>query len=224
MSLAKTADQLIKNMMSDTLTYEELRNFYHTVLNRFDEIENFDTHTPFQQVGNLFTLMLEIENFEDDQDILQTIAAIGYYVLCKGMERFGLETNGHFKIGAEFAQIELIAPRISILLEGKMSIKYCLYDATDDIDEFITPFNFLNKESLELGDMILSDSYIVKHLCSMGMNSVFYSGAYKQATEVYNKYSSYGDIAQRIENGRNSQIRLYNHLKNKFENERTFKF
>lgn len=224
MVIEQTSEQLMKNLMDDTLTYEELRNFYHLVINNFDEIINFNSHKPYKNVGNLFTLMLEIDNFENDPDNRQSFASLGYYVLCKGMEKFGLEENGNFKIGKYSVQIELLSPRISIMLASKISMQYCLSEISDKVDEYFTFANHLRKESFDLEDMILCDSYTVKYLCSIDMNPVFYFGANKHSLEIYQKYSTYGDLEKRIENGRNTQIKLFNHLKNKIELQKNLKY
>lgn len=217
--------ELIKNLQSNSLTKYNLKEYYNLVVSNFNEVINFEQYSDYRFAGVLFGTMLEISDFETDSDIRQSIASIGFYLTSKGMEKFCLEENNYLKPDKSIEQIELVSSRISLLLESSSSIKYSLRLAKPITDKYYTPLmDRYQVESQDYEDIILCDSYIVKILCSKPGIGVFMNEALEFANKTFERSSDYGNIQERVENGRNSQIRLYNFLKHKFEIDKEYSF
>jgi hypothetical protein len=217
--------ELIKNLQNNSLEKSDLRIYYRMVINNFTQIIDFEEHSDYRFSGALFGVMLEINNFEDDPDVRQSIASIGFYILSKGMDKFCLDQNNHFKSDKSIEQIELISSRISLLLESSASIKFSLRLSKPKTNRYYSPLmDRYEDESEDYTDMILYDSYSVKYLCTKPGHAIFMNESLKFANQTYERFADYGNIQERIENGRNSQIRLYEYLKIRFEIDKEFTF
>jgi hypothetical protein len=217
--------ELINDLKNNNLTKSNLKTYYRMVINNFNQIINFDDYSDYRFSGAIFGVMLEIDDFEDDPDIRQSMASIGFYILSKGMEKFCLDHNNHFKSDKSIEQIELISSRISLLLESNASIKYSLRLSKPNTNPYYTPLmDNYREESNDYSDIILCDSYSVKYLCSKPGNALFMNESLNFANQTYERFADYGNIQERVENGRNSQIRLYEFLKKRFENDKEFTF
>lgn len=217
--------RLINALQNRNLLKSDLRNYFSLVINNFEQIISFNNYSDYRFSGAIFGIMLEIDDFEDDPNIRQSMASIGFYILSKGMEKFCLNENNHFKSDKAIEQIELISSRISLLLESNASIKYSLRLSKPNTNPYYSPlFDRFQEESKDYSDMILCDSYTVKYLCSKPGMELFMNESLKFANNTYERVSDYGNVSERIENGRNTQIRLYEYLKDRFEKRRNFNF
>ena len=217
--------ELIGHLQNGNLTKSSLRDYYRLVLNDFEDLLDFENYSYYRFSGSLFGVMLEIDDFEDDPEVRQSIASLGFYILSKGMEKFCLNNDGHFLADKSIEQIELISSRISLLLESNASIKYLLRLSKPNTNPYYTPLmDRYEDEARDYSDILLCDSYSVKYLCTKPGNAMFMNEASKFGNQVYERFADYGNIPDRIENGRDSQIRLYKYLKNRFENNQKYTF
>lgn len=217
--------ELINDLKNDNLTKSNLRDYYRMVLNNFEQVINFSDYSDYRFSGAIFGVMLEINDFENDPDIRQSMASIGFYILSKGMEKFCLDQNNYFITDKSIEQIELISSRLSVLLASSASMKFSLRLSKPNTNPYYSPMmDRYEAESSDYSDIILCDSYTVKYLCSNPVNEMFLNESAKFANKTYERFAGYGNISERVENGRECQIRLYEFLKNQFEIEKDYTF
>lgn len=161
-----------------------LRDSKADLLMTFDdsELENL------KNIGMLYFVMLQDDNFEDDPDERQLIAALGYYVLSLGVQK----TSDKIGIPTKpLDWIEFLKLRILLSLHSKASIMYSLAMRPDkEVDKYWSPLsdNPYRKEQEALTNMILTDAAEIKRWSESdlvaGMANTFKNEAINLANQI----------------------------------------
>lgn len=221
--------QLVNKYFENKLSYNDLRVYYKKTLYNFAMIDKFADYRDFTFAGTLFVLMLKSDNFENDPDLRQCMAAIGYYILSKGMEKYTLDIKGNYLLSNESKHVELLTPRLNILLASKQSIKYTVreilrYEPGYHIREY-GDYLYDIQEGIAYENLLIYDSNTINQIGSSFEAIVKFKESVKLGTEIFENFKKhYKDLSERIELGKNISTKLYNYLKNRFEIENDFEF
>jgi hypothetical protein len=191
-SIGAIADSLITELKTSG-TVQGIRTFYKQSKSNLNLTLDNSSSENLKNIGILYILMLENDNFEDDPDERQLMAAIGYYVLSLGVnlnsDKIGIPTS-------PLEWIEFMKLRILLSLHSKASIKYSLKMRPDrEVDRYWTTLsaNPYQKEQEALTKMIVSDAAEIErwsesHLLSI-MANVFLNEAMKLAKQIISNNS-----------------------------------
>jgi hypothetical protein len=228
--LQEITEQTIKNYVEKNLKRSELRVYSKKVTENFHDIGKFDSFMHYRYAGDLFLVMLGIDDFENDPDIRQYWAAMGYYIFSKGMERYTLDGNGNCLVSREFEHLDITNSRLNLLLEASESIKYTikLCNYWDNIENIVSreygDYMRGYEESKNLENMIVFDSYTLSRLGSDERMRLKRMKTIAFGNETLQRYKKNINLDKTVDSGKEMSRKLYKYLVGRFEMEGNFDF
>jgi len=225
------ANSLIKKAAQNQLKRSDLREFYHECKNNFSDIEKFSNCDEYKNVGALFSIMLEINNSDEDVEKRQSKSALGYYILSYGVYNKIFDNYGNIKPDKLLDYIQLLKFRLFLLLNSKDNMKYTISKIPNrPTDKYWSPlsdsYNSYNAEMDSYVAMTISDAGEIKRIGSQYI-AFFEQEAVNLATGIINNNSyqlKNSSIEDKIAEGKTEHRLLFQYLDNKFRVNHSFKF
>ena len=159
--IVNKANQLT-NEVKRTGSISGLKSFYSGVKSNFVSILDCKDAESYNNIGSLFVIMLQDDNFEDDPDERQLMSAIGYYFICEGIKHATNNMAG--PINREHV-MNLLKVRILLMLYSKASMQFTLRLLPDrEVNEYHSIFSSsqFREERNDLNNMVISDAIEIK--------------------------------------------------------------
>lgn len=229
-TLSKQASELVADLKKNDLSRTDLKYFFRLVKTNFIEINSFTDLEDFKNVGTLLMVMLESDDFEDDPDRRQSMAALGFYTLSKGIYTLTLDSFGVNKLDRIPDYLDLLKIRLLLLKHSNASIKYTLSLLPSEED--ISSFTMLMGESSsnsgkQYSLLLVTDAVEIKKFGSSPVLSLFHGESINLANSILASHAKMfpnQTAKDVVSDGKKLGRELFTFLDERFSNERNFDF
>ena len=229
-TLSKQASELIADLKKNDLSRTDLKYFFRLVKTNFIEINSFTDLEDFKNVGTLIMVMLESDDFEDDPDRRQSMAALGFYTLSKGIYTLTLDSFGVNKLDRIPDYLDLLKIRLLLLKHSNASIKYTLslLPSGEDISSFTMLMGESSSNSGKQYSLLLvTDAAEIKKFGSSPVLSLFHGESINLANSILASHAKMfpnQTAKDVVSDGKKLGRELFTFLDERFSNEGNFDF